>query len=60
MSLENEPAEGYVPDEGIRQNPRSTSDVETGNSPEKEFRMIVNMIQELRKRMGAQRSYKKF
>ena len=41
--------------------PEELSDVEIGSLPEKEFRVtIVNMIQELRKRMDAQRSYKKF
>ena len=35
--------------------PEQLSEVETGNLPEKEFRvMIVKMIQELRKRIDAQ------
>ena len=37
------------------------SEVEIGNLPEKEFRvMIIKMIQELWKRMDAERSCKKF
>ena len=32
---------------------KQLNEVEIGNLPEKEFRMIVNMIQDLRKRMEA-------
>ena len=48
----NEKEEGYVLDKGTRQNPTNTNEVEAGNLPEKEFRiMIVKMIQDLGKRM---------
>jgi len=47
-------AEEYVPDEGQDKTPEEElSEVEISNQPEKEFRvMIVNMIQDPRKRMG--------
>lgn len=52
---QNEMAKKYVPDEGKRKIPEERSDVEIGNLPEKEFRvMIVKMIQELGKRMDKQ------
>ena len=52
---QDEKAEGYVPDEGTRKNPpKQLNEVEIGNLPEKEFRiMIVKMIQDLGKRMEA-------
>ena len=51
---QNETAEEYVPDEGIRWNPRRTTKW-TGDSQtkEKEFRMRVKMIQDLGKRIEA-------
>ena len=57
---QDEKAEGYVPDKGTR-NPQNKktpekqlNEVEIGNLPEKEFRiMIVKMIQDLGKRMEA-------
>ena len=51
---QDEKAEGYVPDEGTRENKteKQLNEVEIGNLPKKEFRiLIVKMIQDLRKRM---------
>ena len=48
---QNEKAEDYVPDKTPE---KQLNEVETGNPPEKEFRiMIVKMIQDLGKRMEA-------
>ena len=48
-------AEKYVPDEEQNKTPEEQqSEVEIGNLPEKEFKvMIVKMIQDLQKRMEA-------
>jgi len=48
----NENLGSYDPNEETRENPRKTNEVEIGNLPEKEFRiMIVKMTQDLQKRM---------
>ena len=49
---QDEKAESYVPDEGTRKTPeKQLNGVEIGNLPEKEFRIIVKMIQNLGNRM---------
>ena len=55
-SRQNERAEKNVLDEGKSKNPqKQLSEVKIGNLSENEFRvMIVNMIQDLIKRMEAQ------
>ena len=51
---QEEKAEGYVPDEGKdKTQEKQLNEVEIGNLPEKEFRMIVKMIQDLGKKMEA-------
>ena len=52
---QDEKAEGFVPDEEQDKTPEKLlNEVETGNLPGKEFRiMIVKMIQDLGKRMEA-------
>ena len=51
----HEKADSYVPDEGTKQKAqKNNNEVEIGNLPEKEFRiMTVNIIQDLGKRMEA-------
>ena len=53
---QDEKAEGFVPDEEQDKTPEKLlNEVETGNLPGKEFRiMIVKMIQDLGKRMEAE------
>ena len=52
---QDEKAEGYVPGEGKDKTPeKQLNEVEIGNLPEKEFRiMVVKIIQDLGKRMEA-------
>ena len=51
---QDEKAEGYVPDEQDKTPEKQLNEVEIGNLPEKEFRiMIVKMIQDIGKRMEA-------
>ena len=50
---QNEIEKEYVPDKGTRWHPEQLSEIKTANLPEEEFRIIVKMIQDLRKRMEA-------
>ena len=50
---QNEIEKEYVPDKGTRWNPEQLSEIKIANLPEEEFRLIVKMIRDLRKRMEA-------